>query len=737
MKKAKPSIPFVLLILVTACLAGAASAAQAAGVVADEVIETIQRDGSARVIVKLKPMRPLSDESSLSDVQVQRQRAEIGRLQRDATTRVTSPGSRVLRAFRSMPYIAMELDSVGLAELTSQGSPVERIDPDRTLKPLLVESTYQIEADVAHSAGMTGSGATIVVIDTGAEKSHPFLSGKVVHEACFATNDSGRKGACPNRQTTHVGNGAGEPCTFDSLSCHHGTHVSGIALGSNATMTGVAPGATLIPIQVFHQVGTCSFLTACAEASESDVVAALEHVYEIRNQYPIVAVNMSLGGGLYSNACDADYPLMSDAITNLKSVGIATIAAAGNDGDPTGIAAPACISSSISVGAVDEQDNVAYFSNGSAQVDLLAPGTTINSSVPGGDFRVADGTSMATPHVSGAWAIMRQAYGDQPIDTELDFLKTTGQVVVDNRTGSAATLSRIRLGPAAGIVNPAPVLSSVTPSAIKAGRDTNITVSGTGFVRSSIVIADGLTIPTTFVSDTELQAVVPKSMLGPSTNSISVFVESPPLGGGASAALAITVLQPAIALSATAVDLGATVTATMTDGPGNQYDWMVLVPVGAPSSSWLKMTFVPAYQTGMVWNVAMPATAGEYEIRLLEHNTYNVLATSETITVGGVVEPPPSGGDPAIAVSATTASTGETIAATLTDGPGNQYDWMVLVPVDSSSKRWLMMTFVPAYQTWMTWNVPMPATPGVYEIRLLKSGSYKVLATSPAIDVTQ
>jgi subtilisin family serine protease len=246
----------------------------------------------------------------------------------------------------------MELDSVGLAELTSQGSPVERIDPDRTLKPLLVESTYQIEADVAHAAGMTGSGATIVVIDTGAEKSHPFLSGKVVHEACFATNDSGRKGACPNRQTTHVGNGAGEPCTFDSLSCYHGTHVSGIALGSNATMTGVAPGATLIPIQVFHQVGTCSFLTACAEASESDVVAALEHVYEIRNQYPIVAVNMSLGGGLYSNACDADYPLMSDAITNLKSVGIATIAAAGNDGDPTGITAPACISSSISVGAV-------------------------------------------------------------------------------------------------------------------------------------------------------------------------------------------------------------------------------------------------------------------------------------------------------------------------------------------------------------------------------------------------
>jgi hypothetical protein len=211
------------------------------------------------------------------------------------------------------------------------------------------------------------------------------------------------------------------------------------------------------------------------------------------------------------------------------------------------------------------------------------------------------------------------------------------------------------------------------------------------------------------------------------TITVGDVVEPPPSGG-----------DPAVAVSATTASTGETIVATMTDGPGNQYDWMVLVPVGAPSSDWLKMTFVPAYQTGMVWDVAMPTTAGEYEIRLLEDGTYNVLATSETITVGDVVEPPPSGGgDPAVAVSATTASTGETIVATMTDGPGNQYDWMVLVPVGSSSKRWLTMTFVPAYQTWMTWNVPMPATPGVYEIRLLKSGSYKVLATSPAINVTQ
>jgi hypothetical protein len=73
----------------------------------------------------------------------------------------------------------------------------------------------------------------------------------------------------------------------------------------------------------------------------------------------------------------------------------------------------------------------------------------------------------------------------------------------------------------------------------------------------------------------------------------------------------------------------------------------------------------------------------------------------------------------------------------MTDSPGNQFDWMVLVPVGASSRKWLKMTFVPQYQTWMNWNLSMPATPGDYEIRLLKDGSYKVLATSPTITVTQ
>ena len=731
MKRATRFFNSLLLSVTAICLAGNAAAQS----VSAEVAELIERDGNARVIVRLKTAFALRSEPGLDVAAVQRQRSEIARVQRDAGSRITGTASRTIRTFSSLPFVAMNLDAAGLARLTSQDSPVDSIYPDRVLRPLLVDSTYQIEADLAHAAGMDGAGSTVVVIDTGAEKSHPFLSGKVVHEACFATNDSGRKGACPNGRTSQVGNGAGEPCTFDPLSCHHGTHVSGIVLGSNATMTGVAPGATLIPIQVFHKLGFCSPLTACADASVSDVVAALEHVYDIRNDFPIAAVNMSLGGGLYNDVCDADYPLMTAAIDNLKSVGIATIAAAGNNGDPGNITTPACISSAISVGAVDEQDNVAYFSNGATQVDLLAPGTDIDSSVPGGGYSPADGTSMATPHVAGAWAIMRQAYGPQPVDAELELLKTTGAPVTDNRNGFPVTLPRVRLGPAAGIINPLPVLSSVSPNSVTAGADHVLTVSGSGFVRSSVVIADGTTIPTTFVSDTQIEAVLPKSMLGPGVESVSLVVESPTLGGGTSAPVSIDVLQPEISLSATTVNEGDVVTVTLTNSPGNRYDWMVLVPVGAPSSSWFKMTFVPSFQTGMTWNVSMPTTPGEYEVRLLEDNSYNELAVSETITVGEVVEPPPGGGDAAISLSTTIAEPGETVTATMTGGPGNQYDWMVLVPVGAPSSGWVKMTFVPQFQTGMTWNVAMPATPGEYEIRLLESNSYNALAVSETIMV--
>src|SRR2546425_12543627 len=92
-------------------------------------------------------------------------------------------------------------------------------------------------------------------------------------------------------------------------------------------------------------------------------------------------------------------------IDNLRSAGIATVIAAGNAGATNAISVPGCISSAISVGATTKTDDVASYSNVSSFMSLFAPGSSIYSSLTGGGFGYLSGTSMATPHVTGAWAV--------------------------------------------------------------------------------------------------------------------------------------------------------------------------------------------------------------------------------------------------------------------------------------------------------------------------------------------
>ena len=102
---------------------------------------------------------------------------------------------------------------------------------------------------------------------------------------------------------------------------------------------------------------------------------------------------------------------MKTAIDNLRSVNIATAIASGNDDYTNAVSLPACISTAITVGATNNSDAVADFSNSSAQVDLYAPGVSVlYASVPGGGYGYKSGTSMATPQVAGAIATMKSAW---------------------------------------------------------------------------------------------------------------------------------------------------------------------------------------------------------------------------------------------------------------------------------------------------------------------------------------
>jgi subtilisin family serine protease len=224
---------------------------------------------------------------------------------------------------------------------------------------------------------------------------------------------------------------AGAPCDF---SCSHGTYVAGVALGYDAEqpLSGVAPAASLISIQVFSESDP-----GTPGASESDIIAGLDHVYGLRFSYPIAAVNLSLGGKVFSNAadCDADNGARKAIVDRLRSAGIATVASSGNDGFTDLITAPACISSVIAVGATNSSGAVGSYSNSSDDVDLLAPGSFIRTSTPVDQFRSVTGTSMSTPHVTGAIANILTASPTSSVADILHALEVTGSPVTDERNG--------------------------------------------------------------------------------------------------------------------------------------------------------------------------------------------------------------------------------------------------------------------------------------------------------------
>jgi hypothetical protein len=733
--------PFLLVpvVIAVSCLlwlglSEPVSGATQSRVASQETIEKIQNEGHARVIVKLRTRRAHRKQTKMSPT-------DIADAQQRVRSHLQGTDHTIRREFRSIPYVAVEIDSNGLANLEAAELDVEGIYEDRVAKPLLAESIPQIAGDLALQAGMDGTGSVVVIADSGVDNTHPFIAGKVIEEACFALSENGIGGDCPNGQATQLTNGSGVPCSFAPNSCRHGTHVAGIAAGSGSSFSGVAPGANLISIQVFHSSDTCGFFeeNPCARAFSSDIVAALERVYEIRDQYPIASVNLSLGAGASATTCDADLPALAAVMANLRAAGIAPIVASGNGGYVNGISWPACISSAISVGAVDELDLVATFSNVSEDLDLFAPGTSIDSSVPGGLFDNFSGTSMAAPHVAGTWAVLEQADPTASVDDILLLLETTGRPITDGRGSVNVTKPRIVLGGALGFEYPIPILQTVAPTSVLAWRSgATLAVTGLDFVRSSVVLVDGSPTPTVYVSDTELSATLTANDLATSATSFNISVLTPIPGGGTSSSTPLTVVQPSMTVSATSVNADDPVSVTLSAAPGGEFDWLALAAVGDPDSSWLEYIYVGLGVTGTNWTVNMPATPGDYEFRLFLDNGFTRIATSPAVTVEAPPPeppPPPAPPPPSLDVSATSVDGGDSVTVTMNDGLGNQFDWLALATVGDPDASYVAYTYVGQGVTTTTWTVNMPATPGDYEFRLFENNGYGRLATSAAVTV--
>ena len=196
----------------------------------------------------------------------------------------------------------------------------------------------------------------------------------------------------------------------------------------------------------------------------SDQLRALEWLYRQRDAFNLAAVNMSIGSGYKDRHCDLDSPL-TEIIDRLKFRGILTVIAAGNSRFFDGVGEPGCISSAITVAAMDKSGalDVSY-SNVSPLVDLAAPGTAILSAIQGSRYAEMSGTSMAAPHVAGAIALLRARYPDLSALQIESILKRQDRTVSDPRTRTTlfqldladevTTPSVLTLPPAGGLPQP-------------------------------------------------------------------------------------------------------------------------------------------------------------------------------------------------------------------------------------------------------------------------------------------
>lgn len=451
-------------------------------------------DGEIRVMVQVAA--PQVPEGLLTAAEAGRQRAAIAARQRGVAAQVSGSGAHELHRFRHIPFSLYRADANGLRAL-GHAPWVVGLNEDVPEPPALADSAAIIGAPAAWSQGADGTGKVVAVLDTGVDLAHPFFSspGKIVAEGCFSSNvNETTLSLCPDGEETSFQPGAGDACPPDVAGCDHGTHVAGIAVGNDGVGPdyGIARGAGLITIQVYTlfvcQLG-CNTYSGSASSYPSDQTRALEQLYEWRDTYPIAAVNMSVGGGSFSDqaACDEANTARKAAIDNLRSVGIPAIIASGNFSQRNAMTQPGCISSAISVGATNDDDTVASFSNIAPFIGLLAPGVGINSSVPGGGTAELSGTSMATPHVAGAWAILRQGAPGASLDELFAALRATGTLVDDQRSnGSVTGMARINVDQAlAALLSTEPEFDSVPA----AGALVDFGTVGTGMTSAEAVVA--------------------------------------------------------------------------------------------------------------------------------------------------------------------------------------------------------------------------------------------------------
>jgi subtilisin family serine protease len=397
---------------------------------------------------------------------------------------------------------------------------VARVGLDPLVRVGDFESAALIGAQAAASAGLTGRGVTVAVIDTGIDRTHPDLASSVVAEHCIAPPDG-----CPNVTGEQDGPGSAHD------DAGHGSNVAGIVTADGVLAPrGIAPDAGIVAVRVTD--GNDRF------GSVSQVISALDWVSRVHPEARVL--NLSLGTDeLFTGTCDSarSYTLaFAGAVAGLRAHGAVVFASAMNNANPAAIALPACLGAVEAVGAVYDSafgpfpggafgmpcadgatapDAVTCFSNSGPALDLLAPGAIIVSSFPGNRVAGYAGTSQASPHAAAVAALLLQAQPLLTPDQVETLLASSGKPITDPRNGlvkprvdvPAALAALAALPPPPP--PPPPPTAAVAPARLAFGR---VRVGRSATLRLTIRNGGGSPLVAATVATTPFAVAAPRRL---------------------------------------------------------------------------------------------------------------------------------------------------------------------------------------------------------------------------------
>ena len=342
--------------------------------------------------------------------------------------------------------------------------------------PAGTTNQFGSQAEKAWDAGIVGSKSVVVgIVDEGFQVDHPDLAANVWVNPFDAPDGIDNDG---NGYVDDV-NGwdfyATDKTVYDGVADDHGTHVAGTiggVGGNGAGVAGVNWNVTMISTKFLGPNG----------GTLANAVKAIDYLTDLKSRHGIniVASNNSWGGGGYSSA-------LHSAIIRGANAGILFIAAAGNGGSDglgdnndsvanypsnystlqgTKTTKAAAYEAVVAVAALNSDGSLASYSNyGSTTVDIAAPGTGIYSTLPGGGYGTLSGTSMATPHVTGAAALYAAAHPAASAQQVREAILGTPRAT-SSLTGKTATGGRLDVRALVQAAPPAPL--AVTVSSVSA-----------------------------------------------------------------------------------------------------------------------------------------------------------------------------------------------------------------------------------------------------------------------------